>query len=135
MAIVPAYSLEGSVLTLGGERVQVYFFEDDQKEPWFQAKPIHSFLGAKRIGQTLARVHEDDKASLKELIETKGVPSTGGPPDDPPTLDTLGYHDGKAIYVNESGLYAVILGMPRSLQSLLGSVVGCPGCCRAIPFL
>ena len=114
MAIVPAYSFEGSVLSLSGEPVQVYFFEDDPKEPWFQAKPIHSLLGATKIGHTLARVHKDDKASLKELFETRGVPSRGGSPDDPPpTLDTLGYHGGKAIYVNESGLYAVILGSKK----------------------
>jgi hypothetical protein len=42
------------------------------EEPWIQAKPVHSFLGAQNIGHTMARA--EDKASLKELLERKGSP-------------------------------------------------------------
>ena len=39
------YIFEGGVLKLGGEDVKIYHFDDAPEMPWFQAKPIHNFLG------------------------------------------------------------------------------------------
>jgi prophage antirepressor-like protein len=99
------------VLKLNDEAVQIYFFSDAPEEPWIQAKPVHSFLGAGNLTQTVARVHAEDKASLKELLERKGSPLSGAP--DPLTSETVSYHDGKAIYVNESGFYKILLGSQK----------------------
>ena len=63
----------------------------------------------------MARVHEEDQASLRTLIQRKGSPSRGDASDAPPLrLDNLGYNDGKAVYVNESGLYKILLGSMKS---------------------
>lgn len=114
MAVSVKYALEGNVLTLGGAPVKVYSFQDDPQAPWFQAKPIHNFLGATKLGQSVARVHEEDKATLDKLMERKGVPIRDGLTDGPPpTLASFGYRSRTAIYVNESGLYALIMGSQK----------------------
>ena len=82
--------------------------------PWFQAGPIHSFLGSQNITQTLARVRESDKASLKELVESKGPPLGVVMFDiTTPNWQDLGYHEGKSIYVNEPGLYKILFGSTK----------------------
>lgn len=114
-SVPPRYHFdESGALKLDGKPVKVYFFADAPDMPWFQAKPIHNFLGTSTVAQTIARVDGDDKSSLKGLLETKGTPIRDGVSDkQPPTLETVGYHDGKAYYVNESGLYQIILGSDK----------------------
>jgi prophage antirepressor-like protein len=113
-AHVSKYIFEDGVLKLDGENVKIYYFDDAPEMPWFQAKPIHNFLGAQRIGQTMARVYDDNKSSLKELVEKKGSPNLVGMPDMPTiTAENLGYHDGKSYYVNEPGFYQIIFGSDK----------------------
>jgi prophage antirepressor-like protein len=102
-------------LKLGGEDVKIYYFDDAPEMPWFQAKPIHNFLGATRIYHTMTRVYDDNKSSLKELVEKKGSPILGGMPDMPPiTVQSLGNgNDGKSYYVNEPGFYQIIFGSDK----------------------
>jgi prophage antirepressor-like protein len=108
MALVPAgvaFDASSKALSINGTHVKIYFFADDPMMPWFFAKPIHTRLGATKIGQTLKRVSASRKSSLGDLIAAKGQPVGVGSSD-----PTFGYHDKKAIYINEPGLYDVLLG-------------------------
>lgn len=105
------FDAEGT-LKLDGDVVKVYFFADEPDAPWFQAKPIHNFLGATTVAHTMARVSADDKSSLKGLLEAKGAPIRGGS-SALPTLETLGHNDGKAYFVNEAGLYQIVFGSDK----------------------
>jgi prophage antirepressor-like protein len=98
-------------LVLNNEEVTVLFFAAAPDEPWFKAKPVHLAFGAKNISQTLARVHADDKASLKDLVQQKGKPVKTVTSHMKPLLDEdNNYNEGRAYYVNESGLYKILLG-------------------------
>jgi hypothetical protein len=57
-------------------------------------------------------VDDEDKASLRDLVERYGQPKRVVA-SDATTPDHNDYHEGKAIYVNESGLYAMILGSKK----------------------
>ena len=82
----PAFSFCNGWLSLRGEDVPILYYADTD-EVWLRAKQIHTFTGATKIGQTLDRVDEGDKYSLKELIRRKGTPPRVGtfnvPPPDP----------------------------------------------------
>ena len=65
-------------------------------EPWFRAKDVATLLDYKDTNQAIrVNVDDDDRRKLEEL----GVLS-----DSP-----LDYHTKTSIYINESGLYALIL--------------------------
>jgi prophage antirepressor-like protein len=93
-------------LNLRGQEITAIMFNDQPDLPWFPAKPIILFLGYDRTSQTLERVASEDKVSLDELIRCKGDPIGGGLENSPP----LGYNDGKAIWINEYGLYKLVIG-------------------------
>jgi prophage antirepressor-like protein len=95
-------------LVLGGYVVKLYHFADETDMPWFQAKPIAVHLEYVQVNHAFSHVDSDDKLSLKELIDKKGCPIGGSPES-----GLLGYNDGKAIYVNESGLYCMIFGSKK----------------------
>jgi len=102
-----SFDLDKMELTLGGHVVKVYRFADDPEMPWFQAKPIVTFLGYKNITSTLEdNVYPEDKSALQTLIDSKGVPLGGVSPQ----LTPLGYNDLKAIHINEPALYSLIFG-------------------------
>ena len=62
-------------LTLDGQVVKVYRFHDDPEMPWFQAKPIIVYLSYTHITKTLDdHVEVDDKSSLQDLFQSKGLP-------------------------------------------------------------
>ena len=111
MEIVPVdrYALQNGQLVLDGCVAPVVFFQGYPDEPWFKAKPMHEFLGGTTVAHTLARVEPDDKAALKDLVDRLGPPVGGGAQNAPPP-NHEDYNEGKAIYVNESGLYSIILG-------------------------
>jgi prophage antirepressor-like protein len=96
-------------MMIDGQPVKVYSFADEPEMPWFQAKPILSSLGYSNVTMTLARLEQDERKGLKELIEAKGTPLGGGQFN----LTPLGHNDGKAIFVNEWGLYSLILGSKK----------------------
>jgi prophage antirepressor-like protein len=95
------------VLTLGNSIVQMYSFQGEPELPWFQAKPVVTFLGYTNVAQTLEdHVENEDKAALSDLYRTKGAPVGVGISQ----IRTLGYHEGKAMCFNEYGLYSLVLG-------------------------
>ena len=94
-------------LTLGGQAVKVYRFADDPEMPWFQAKPIVTFLGYKNNARTLEDyVYPEDKMSLKGLLEAKGLPLGGVIYQ----ITPLGHNELKAIHIDEPALYSLIFG-------------------------
>ena len=102
-----SFDLDKMELTLGGQAVKVYRFAYDPEMPWFQAKPIVTFLGYKNITQTLEDyVYPEDQMSLKGLLEAKGLPLGVGISQ----ITTPGYHELKAIHINEPALYSLIFG-------------------------
>jgi len=107
MALVPYSIVDGRIL-LHGEPLAIVTFEAEPDILWFKANPIHNFTGARTVSHTLTRVYAEDKSSLTDLVASKGLPRVGA--RDAPTPNHLDYHEGKAIYVNELGLYAIILG-------------------------
>jgi prophage antirepressor-like protein len=127
--VVP-YCYEDGRLYLNGEVVPMLFFKDKPSEPWFKAKPIHNFLGALNIGQTMARVHDDDKGKLETLMSQKGTPNEfQGVMSDISSCNSLeGSRNAQsssvrptdqnelgAWYVNESGLYCIIMGSEKEI--------------------
>ena len=102
-----SFDLGKMELSLDGQVVKVYRFPDDPEMPWFQAKPIVSFLGYKNVSQTLEdNVYPEDKMDLRALIDAKGTPLGVGISQIP----TLGYHELKAMLINEPALYSLIFG-------------------------
>lgn len=76
-----SFDLDKMELLLGGHVVKVYRFADDPEMPWFQAKPIVTFLGYKNITTTLEdNVYPEDKSALHALIDSKGSPLRGVSP-------------------------------------------------------
>ena len=57
----------------------------------------------------LDKVDSADKCALSDLVLAKGVPISGCLDD----LTNPGYHDGKSMYVNEYGLYTLVLGSKK----------------------
>ena len=106
-------------LFLNGELVPVFCFGENFV-PWFKAKPVHNYPGAANITQTLARVDPRDKSSLKDLVELHGEPERVVM-SDITTPDHTDYHEGKAIYMNESGLYTSISWGLQDLSPSLSS--------------
>ena len=54
-------------------------------------------------------MHPDDKKSFGDLVEAKGVPVGGVMLN----IIPLGYNEAKAIRINESGLYSLVLGSKK----------------------
>jgi prophage antirepressor-like protein len=113
VAVAPprSYSWTDGQLLLGGVNVPVLRFEGVD-DIFFKAKPIHNYFGCQNIGQTLARVDDCEKGSLKAFVERYGEPLGGVMVGiTPPNHQE--YNEGKAIYVNESGLYKILLGSKK----------------------
>ena len=65
-------------------------------EPWFRAKDVATLLDYKNLQQSIrVNVDDDDRKKLEELMVLSDSP--------------LNYHTKTSIYINESGLYALIL--------------------------
>jgi prophage antirepressor-like protein len=80
-------------------------------DPYFCGKDVCNVLGYETPKDALQRyVEHDDKQPLQHLRSTN--PNKLGPADRPNLLgsfEPLTYRTGKAVYVNESGLYSLIL--------------------------
>jgi prophage antirepressor-like protein len=96
------------MLVLRGTAAKILTFENDSNELWFRAKPIVVFLdyGVTHVSQTIDRLDSDEKMCLEDLYNMKGRAAGV----ELFNSSTLGYHDKKAIYISESGLYSLILG-------------------------
>jgi hypothetical protein len=105
-----SFDLDKMELTLGGQVVKVYRFADDPDMPWFQAKPIVTYLGYRNITGTLKdNVYSEDKSALQALIDTKGAPLRGV--SSQLTPPPQGYNELKAIHINEPALYSLIFAV------------------------
>ena len=103
-------SFSNMTLVLNNTQVPfIHYTQGPKDEIWTPAKPVMRVTGEHNITQILDRVPDDCKMSFKELVDAKGVPVNGcyGFITTPNPSD---YHDGKAIWVNESGFYSMLLG-------------------------
>ena len=64
-------------------------------------------------------MYPEDKSSLQSLIEVKGKPLGVVSSE----LTTLGYHNLKAIHINEPALYSLIFGSKKSEAKLFKKYV------------
>ena len=97
-------------LTLNNERIPFIHLKNDAfDEIWMPAKPVMRTTGETNITQIMDRVFCDDKMSFEDLVASKGLPLEGcyGFITTPNPED---YHEKKAIWVNESGFYTMVLG-------------------------
>jgi prophage antirepressor-like protein len=108
--VPPNCSFSDSKLVLDGKELPFIRYDLGAKdEIWFPAKPVMLVTGETTITHCLDRVASECKMSFKELVESKGLPEEGccGFATTPDVAD---YHQGKAMWVDESGLYAILLG-------------------------
>jgi len=70
-------------------------------QPWFRAKDIMTILGYEDIStkKILQRISSSFKKYLNEIIKLGDTVSP----------NSLRYHEGKEIYINEAGLYSSVL--------------------------
>ncbi|KAK9844828.1 hypothetical protein WJX74_007382 [Apatococcus lobatus] len=96
-------------MLVGKQSVPIAFFEKNSDAPWFKAKPLITYLEYKNITTTLEKVEAEDKNDLKTLVAQRGsrlgVDRAG--------LNSLSYHEGKAIWISEFGLYDLIMGSEK----------------------
>jgi prophage antirepressor-like protein len=79
------------------------------EDPWFCGRDVCEILEYKDIHQALQKhVQQKSKKTLKELSEELCVETTHNSVLGLHNLSTK-YHDGKTVYINEPGLYALIL--------------------------
>jgi prophage antirepressor-like protein len=97
------FSYVDGIIEVDGKQVPVVYFRQEPNKPWFMVKPIQNLSGAVNMTHTTARVAAKDKGSLKDLVASRGLPLNESAPD------YTNYNEGRAIYVNESGLFAILL--------------------------
>ena len=134
VAAPPGCSFSDRKLVLGGTQLPFVRYERDGKdEIWFPAKPVMRVTGETNITHCLEKVVDECKMSFKELVAVKGLPQEGCHGFDT-TPDPNDYHEGRAMWVDESGFYAVLLGSRKPqcasfqrwvLQEVLPSIRRC----------
>ena len=110
MAPPEGCSFLDKTLVVSGVRIPfIHFKHDACDEIWMPAKPVMKTTGETTITQILDRVFCDDKMTFEDLVTAKGLPLEGcyGFVTPPNVSD---YNEKKAIWVNESGFYAMVLG-------------------------
>ncbi|KAK9844353.1 hypothetical protein WJX74_001218 [Apatococcus lobatus] len=101
---------DSQLLLVGDKRISFLLVGDD-RQPWFQAKPLAEVLGYNDTDQAIRNnVRDIHRQSLRSLIDTFGgaisfsntpVPQTG-PPRPPQT-----------VFVDEPGLYSLLMRSSR----------------------
>lgn len=112
-------SVKDCVLRVGEHTVPFMVFAPD--EPYFRGRSLTNMLEYVKSAKALDRLSPKYRSNLQDLYEQKGMPISGGrmledkgeSQVDPPTEPTLGYHDAKSTWVNEHGLYQLILGSEK----------------------
>ena len=100
---------EHMTLTLECGRSQRIKIMGTTADPYFCGRDVCELLGYKDVNRTLwDHVDEEDKKDLKSLVEVDGKTPTTSMVLGNPNI-SLSYNDGKAVYVNEPGLYSLIL--------------------------
>ena len=101
---------EHLTLTLECGRSQKVKLMGTTADPYFCAKDVCELLGYTSIKDALYKhVDEDEKKELKILVEEVVAPGATTSMVLGKQYDSLSYNDGKAVYVNEPGLYSLIL--------------------------
>ena len=76
-------------------------------DPYFCGIDVCTILEHKNIKNSLFKLDDDYKKDLKTIMEEVVSPGDTTSKIEIPT--TLTYNDGKAVYINEPGLYALIM--------------------------
>ncbi|NBT76832.1 MAG: hypothetical protein EBT15_12905, partial [Betaproteobacteria bacterium] len=102
--ILRTLDIEKMQLRLDERIVKVLYFKED--DIWFEARPLILFLEycPTNISYALGIVKAKNKSSLKELLDARGPPKWVDVSD----TSTPTYHDLRALYINEPGLYSLI---------------------------
>jgi len=76
--------------------IKVGSFINDKNEIYFRGKDVATALGYENTAKAIKdHIEEDDKNTLEELVNNDSF--------------LTGYHEKITIYINESGLYSLIL--------------------------
>jgi prophage antirepressor-like protein len=80
------------------------------EDPWFYGRDVCEILEYTNVKQALQiNVQQKNKKTLKELSEEVGLPCKPTSVLGEINFKNISYNDGKTIYINEPGLYALIL--------------------------
>jgi len=80
------------------------------EEPWFCGKDVCEILEYTNVKQALQiNVQQKNKKTLKELSEEVGLHCKPTSVLGSVNFKNMSYNDGKTVYINEPGLYALIL--------------------------
>jgi len=108
-------------LKLRDAPVRMVTFARNPLNFWFHAKPIVDFLEYTHLTHALAKVRSGDKRLLAELLAEYGplsFPSDHVDPGHGPPADSadreISHYESIAMYINESGLYTLIIGSRRA---------------------
>merc|ERR1711916_413966 len=72
---------------------------DDKGEPWFKAKDVAIILEYEKFEKAYKHVCEEDKEVLEKIRPSK--------------LEGLSHNEKTSLYINESGLYSLILSSKK----------------------
>ena len=78
-------------------------------EPWFCGKDVCVVLEYNQPRQALQTNVDDDCKKSLSLLSSETVSLAGPPILGQNNLENLSYNDGKAVYINEAGLYSLIM--------------------------
>jgi len=103
-------SFQNKTLVLNNVQIPfIHLKKQGQDEIWMPAKSVMKTTGETTITHIMERVFEDDKMTFEKFVNSKGLPLEGccGFATPPNPED---HNEKKAIWVNESGFYAMVLG-------------------------
>ena len=110
LTIPEGCSFLNKTLILNGISVPfIHFKNGTTEEVWMPAKPVMKTTGETTITHMMDRVFPEDKMTFEDLVKSKGLPLEGccGFATPPNPGD---HNEKKAIWVNESGFYSMVLG-------------------------
>jgi prophage antirepressor-like protein len=110
--IAMPYRFQENVLYLDEEAVPMIF--PAKGAFWVKAKPVHNFLGAQNISQTMARVRAKHKLFLHELLARFKIPAKGKLQGATP-ISLEDANELNAIWISEPGFYKIILGSKKPI--------------------
>ena len=97
-------------------------------DPYFCGRNVCNILGYKNPKDAIQRyVEKEDKKDLKQLQTFNGSNEPnelggGAHPNSLGSSEPLNYHEGKTVYINESGLYSLILSSQAPFAKDLPSI-------------
>ena len=96
-------------------------------EPWFCGRDLCVILEYTNIKQALQNNVDDDcKKSLSSLssdVDERGSPTSETAILGKSNLENISYNEGKTVYINEAGLYSLIMGSRTPMAKQFRSLV------------